>query len=172
MWWPKWFQAVLLWGLLLFLPGCGYQFPARSAADLPQGISRLHLESIQDTSGEPGLQSRLRALFTEEIELRTGAEWTDREQSQGLVVLDIQEYRVATSLENAAERTVKSEARIRISARILDRQSGEQLWESGTVTGRESFTGQGGEGPVKNQAEREALERAVEGLVQQLGHRF
>lgn len=172
MWWLKAQLYVLLLSLILGLLGCGYHFPAQSAADMPGGISKLYLESVQDTSGEPGLQSRLRSLFTEEMARRTGAKWTDREQSQGLVILDIQEYRVATSLEDAAERTVKSEARIRISARILYRETKELLWESGTVTSTESFTGQGAEGPAQSKAEREALQRAVEDLVRRLGQKF
>ncbi|MFP4212794.1 MAG: LPS assembly lipoprotein LptE [Desulfohalobiaceae bacterium] len=168
MWWPRAGLTLLLLGLALGLSGCGYQFPARTGADLPGGVDRLYLEQVRDTSGEAGLRGRLRAQFTEEMERRTGAKWVDQEQSQGLVFLDVEEYQSSTSLEDAAERTIKSEVRIRISARIQDRQSGEQLWDSGSVTGRESFTGQGGEAL----AEREALKQAVENLVQRLGQKF
>jgi outer membrane lipopolysaccharide assembly protein LptE/RlpB len=171
MWWLKAQLYVLLLSLVLGLLGCGYHFPGQSAAEMPAGISRLYLESVQDTSGEPGLQSRLRSLFTEEMARRIGADWTEREQSQGLVMLNIEEYRVATSLEDAAERTVKSEARIKVSARILDKETKELLWESGTVTSTESFTGHA-EGPAQSQAEREALQRAVEDLVRRLGQKF
>lgn len=172
MWWLKLLLAVLVLSFILGMQGCGYHFPAKAVADLPGNISRLHFASIQDTSGEPGLQSRLRAMLIEEMARRTAAKWTDREQSQGLFLVDIQEYRVSTSLEDAAERTVKSEAKIKISARILDKESEEELWQSGPITGRESFTGQGGEGPAQSKAEREALQRAVEGMVQKLGQRF
>ena len=161
----------LLCCLALLLIGCGYHLPSRAELTLPGGISKLHMEQVQDTTGEPGLQARLRSLLTEEVQRRTNAQWTEPEQSQGLLSLAIHEYQVATSLEDVTERTVKSEARISFSARIVDSKDGELLWESGDITGTESFVGPEG-GAAEQEAEYQALEQAVQDLVQRLGHTF
>jgi outer membrane lipopolysaccharide assembly protein LptE/RlpB len=168
----SWFRAVLLALLLLAASSaCGYHFSGLSPVSMPHGITRLHLQRVDDPTTQSWLEPRLRTVLREEFTRRGGVEWVPAGQAQGLLHVEILSYSSATKLENVRERTVKSQVVLKLRARIVRAGQGTELWRSGLVQATESFTG-----PEDSSQSRQAGERAVElgaeRLADELGQNF
>jgi outer membrane lipopolysaccharide assembly protein LptE/RlpB len=150
---------------------CGYHFTAASPITMPRGITRLHLQRVDNPTTQSWLDPQLRSVLREEFTRRGNVAWVEPGEAEGLLHVEIVSYSSATKLENVREQTVKSEVVLKLRAGIRDPDEGSQIWRSGVVRSTESFTGPK-DGPQSRQAGTRAVELGVEKLADELGQNF
>ena len=151
--------------------GCGYQLTSSSPISLPEGMTRLYLEEVKNPTTEAWLEPSLRSALRDEFSRRGRIAWVDREQAEGLVRVNIEQYTASAKLEDAREQTIKSEVRLRIRGSIFRSRDHQLVWQSNTVLATESFVGPK-EGQDRREAERRVVDLAVEKLADELGQGF
>jgi outer membrane lipopolysaccharide assembly protein LptE/RlpB len=166
-----WFFRLALAILVGLTASCGYHLSSSAPITLPEGMTRLFLEEIDNPTTESWLEPALRSALRDELSRRGRIEWVDKDRAEGLVRLDIEQYTASAKLENAKEQTVKSEVRLRLRGRIFRSRDHHLLWESGTVLATESFVGPR-EGTEQREAQRQVVDLAVEKLADNLGQGF
>lgn len=158
--------ALLL--IFLVLSSCGYHLSSSLPIDMPQGMTRLYIDRVENPSTEPWLESRLISEVRDEFSRRGRVTWVDRHEAEGLLHLIITRYRDYTKVESAREETLKSEVALSLEARIISARNMEVLWVSSPVHARESFTGSS----EKSRAEERVVRDAADILANQLSSQF
>ncbi|MDZ7761036.1 MAG: LPS assembly lipoprotein LptE [Desulfovermiculus sp.] len=154
--------------IFLALASCGYRLTSSVPIDMPQGITTLYIDRVENPSTEPWLESRLISEVRDEFSRRGQISWVNKEQADGLMHLIITQYRDYTKVERANEETLKSEVALSLEAKILSAQNMEVLWVSAPVHVRESFTGIS----EKSRAEERVVRDAADILANQLSSEF
>jgi len=166
-----WFFRAALAMLLCLTAGCGYHLSSSSPITLPEGMTRLYLEEVQNPTTESWLEPTLRSALRDEFSRRGRISWVHRDEAEGVVRLDIEQYTASAKLENAREQTIKSEVRLRLHGRIFRSRDHHLLWKSNTVLATESYVGPR-DGTERREAERRVVDLAVEKLADDLGQGF
>ncbi|WP_028575586.1 LPS assembly lipoprotein LptE [Desulfonatronovibrio hydrogenovorans] len=169
----------LLLGFCLLLCSCGYTFVGASPISMPQGKRMLNITHVQNPTQEAWLEPYLRSYFQDEFTRRGNASWVPEDQAQGLVRMEISQFRTADGLTRERDRTVKANVTIVLEAMIFSATNGELIWSSGSITGRSSYflaaedtSLPGSMGPEQRRASEEAVEQAVTRLADRLGDGF
>ncbi len=170
--------AVLVLCLAL-CAGCGYNFAGMTPVDMPEGVSRLHLDRVNNPTQEAWLEPFVRSNFRDEFSRRADISWVDREQSQAYIEIDIKNYRVSDDLTGAGDRAVRSDVRLDLEVKIYHSQDDQLLWSSGSVRGSSSYYLAQDQAPVpgestpgERQAAQEAVEEALRLATDRLGTEF
>lgn len=170
------FTLVPFLGLML---SCGYNFVGGTVINMPQDKRDLYISLVQDPTQEAWLEPYLRATFQDEFSRRGGVYWVSEDQAQALVHIFIHQFRTADSLTRERDRTVKADISIILEVKILSADAGEEIWSSGSVSGRSSYflTAEdavisGVQGPEQRRASEEAVDQAVTRVADGLGHGF
>ncbi len=169
-----WFRSInylILCYFLLHVFACGYKWTASTPISLPKGITKLYLEKVENPTTQTWLEPRLRTAFREEFTRRGQIQWVKETETQGLVQIDITHFSSTTKLEDAQERTVKSEVTLGLEVKIFSQSEHVLLWNSDPVVVRESYTGSE-EGPQRRKAEYRVVDLAVEEVANKLGQKF
>ena len=156
----------VLFSLVLF--SCGYHLSSSSPIELPQGISTLYIDKVENPTTKAWLESALISEVRDEFTRRGRVQWVERAQAQGLVHLIVTRYSDQTSVEGADEETLKSEISMTLVGKILAAQKKEVIWVSRPVHARESFTGSS----EKTRAEERVIQDAADDLANQLSAGF
>lgn len=165
-------RLFLLCGCVAFLftslASCGYQLSSSVPIDMPQGITSLYIDRIENPSTEAWLESRLISGVRDEFSRRGRVSWVEKSQADGFLHLIITRYRDYTKVESADEKTLKSQIVLSLQGKILSARDREVLWISSPVHVRESFTG----AAEKRRAEERVIRDAADALANQLGSGF
>jgi len=171
--------AALLFICLTLCAGCGYNFAGMTPVDMPEGVSRLHLDQVNNPTQEAWLEPFLRSNFRDEFSRRADISWVDREQSQAYIEIDIKNYRVSDDLTGAGDLTVRSDVRLDLEVNMYHSRDNELLWSSGSVRGSSSYYLAQDQAPVpgestpgERQAAQEAVEEALRLATDRLGSEF
>lgn len=150
------------------LVSCGYQLSSSVPIDMPQDITSLYIDRVENPSTEAWIESRLISEVRDEFSRRGQVSWVDKSQAEGLLHLIITRYRDYTKVEGADEKTLKSQIVLTLKGKILSAKDREVLWISSPVHVRESFTGVA----EKSRAEERVVRDAADALANQLGSGF
>jgi len=158
---------------------CGYNFVGASPISLPEGKRQLSISLVHNPTQEVWLEPYLRSAFRDEFTRRGGAHWVSQEQAQALVHIEIQEFRTSDTLTRQKDETVKSDVSITLEVKIFSTDTGEQIWSSGIVRGRDSFfmaaedvSLPGAPRPEQRRASEEAVDQAITRVADRLGDVF
>ena len=166
--------------LLLWVPvSCGYNFVGFSPISMPQNKDRLSIGQVMNPTQEAWLEPYLRSSFQDEFTRRGGVSWVPRDQAQAIVDIDIKQFRTGDGLTRERGRTVKANVAIIMEVRIVDAETGQVIWSSGTITGRSSYflaaedaSLPGTMGPELRRASEDAVDEAVTRAADRLGDGF
>ena len=136
---------------------------------LPEGITRLALDTVRQPTTEPWMEPYLRRNLRDELRRRGQVEWVGTKRAQGLFQITITSYADTGSRKASDEETVKSEVRITGEARILDANTSALLWDSDPVHSSVSYQTNTQSG---TQAGKEAVQDFVQRLADRLGSGF
>jgi len=166
-------RALCIFGLVaaLALSGCGYQLSASAPIALPEGMTALYLENIVNPTTQSWLDPTLRSTLRDEFTRRGQVRWVEKQEADGLLEIEILSYTSGTKLENALEKTVRSQVVLQLQASILRGTDQTRAWSSGRISARESFSGLE-DGPEARDAEQRVVDLAVEKLADSLGQEF
>ncbi len=175
-------KNICLFLLLLFSAfqvSCGYNFVGASPIALPEGKQHLNITLVHNPTQEAWLEPYLRSVFRDEFTRRGGAVWVSEDQAQAVVHIDIQQFRTADGLTRERDETVKADVTIIMEVKILSADTGEQIWSSGSISGRDSYflaaedvSVPGAPGPEQRRASEEAVDQAVSRVADRLGEGF
>ncbi len=162
-----------------FLFSCGYNFVGASPINLPRNMVNLHIALVQNPTQEAWIEPYVRSQFRDEFSRRGRVEWVSEDQAQGLVHIDIQQFRTSDALTRERDRTVKADVAVTMNVQILSADTGQLIWSSGAVTGRSSYflaaedvSMPGSSGPEQRRASQEAVDEAVTRVADRLGDGF
>ncbi|MFW5730601.1 MAG: LPS assembly lipoprotein LptE [Desulfonatronovibrionaceae bacterium] len=164
--------------LLIILTGlaaCGYRFEGASAIDLPRGMTRLNITQVINPTQEVWLEPYLRSSLKDEFHRRGGVDWVAADKAQGHVQVEIFQFRTSDSVIGVDETSVKSTLTIVMSVKILSAETSQELWNSGRLTGRDSYfleaapsltpgSVSAGRSPAGQEAVDQAVSRAADRL--------
>ncbi len=158
---------------------CGYTFVGASPISLPEDRHYMNISLVHNPTQEAWLESYLRSTFRNEFTRRGGVIWVSPEQAQALVHIEVSQYRSADGLTRERDETVKADVSITMEVKILSADTGEQIWTSGTISGRSSYflaaeavELPGSYGPEQRRASEEAVDQAVTRVADRLGDGF
>lgn len=159
---------LLLAGMALLLSACGYQFSSAASLALPGNMQQIYLGEIFDPTTEPQLESRLRTSIRSEFTQRGDVKWVSRDRAEGVLQVRIVSYTSSSKLESPEQETVRFEAVLRFRGRIFQSEDDALVWESATLTVRESYAQQS----QRDSAQRRLVALAAEKLANQLVQGF
>ncbi len=154
--------------VVFLLCGCGYHFSGSSPITLPQNKTKLYFDRVDNPTQEPWLTPYMRSELREEFTRRGQVSWTEKKKAETMVRVNIKEFTASDSLKGEDDVSVKYQARITLRILMLDADKGNQLWDSGWISGSESFYTQGG----KQAASRQAVDNALQKAADELGEGF
>lgn len=159
--------ATLLLALALGPVSCGYNLANRGGpVKLPPKARSLAIAQVTNPTTFTWLEPRLRSLFRDEITRRGWARWVDRKDASALLYVTVRRYTRNTAVYGTREQTLRYDATLVLSARIVSAVDGSVLWDSGELTQVEPFF-VGGETEADNAvtdlAVRQLVDRMAEG---------
>lgn len=139
----------------LGLSACGYRLTGTPMV-LDEKFRDLAIDEVRNPSLETTLEPRLRAFFRDELTRRGTVRWVPASQAKSLVRFNIKRFLLTSQVKGVQDVTLKYRAEIELSGRIVRKDDGAVLWDSGAVNVSESYF-EGG----ADQAENLILELAV-----------
>ncbi|MBU1248265.1 MAG: DUF4136 domain-containing protein, partial [Proteobacteria bacterium] len=94
----------------------------------------LFIESVENPTTETWLGPLVRSMFRDELTRRGWTNWDSRGNADGLVQITIDKFSRTSTVTDENADTLKFVSSISLSAQITDRDSGEVLWNSGSVS--------------------------------------
>lgn len=162
-----------------FLFSCGYNFVGSSPVQMPEDKNDMFLGLVRNPTQEAWLEPYLRANFRDELTRRGGVNWVSENMAQAIFNIDIQQLRTSDGVTRERDKTVKNEVVITMKAEIVSADTGEVIWDSGSVAGRSSYyLGQedasiaGSQSTGSRRAYQEAVDEAITRLADRLGDGF
>ncbi|NJB68999.1 hypothetical protein GGQ74_002693 [Desulfobaculum xiamenense] len=158
-------RTILLSAVLaLALSGCGYHATGHGEHLVLDASHRaLCIRSVENPTLKPWLESVLRAEVRDEFTRRGHIDWASVKDAQADLHLVVNSFRSDASLTDSDDETIKSSSTITLTARIVSRDTGAELWNSGPVSASQSFTTGG-----KESAEHVVVNLAVRRLADRL----
>ncbi|EGJ50662.1 LPS assembly lipoprotein LptE [Desulfocurvibacter africanus] len=148
------------------LAACGYHLGA--PRDLPGEVRTLHIGKVENPTLDVSLTPLLHTLFRDEINKRDMAEWSSAGKADGIVNLEVVSVYTDSRVTTTQDVTLKFQVLVTIRGTLMRRADEVQVWDSGSVTGEETFLGLAQEA----QATRRAMDFAVRRLVDTLTATF
>lgn len=151
----------------LGLTACGGYRLTGGSMMLDEKFRELAIDEVRNPSLETTLEPRLRAMTRDELTRRGGVRWVDAGRAKSLLRYNIKRFLLTSQVKGVQDVTLKYKAEIELSARILNKEDGRVLWDSGSITVTESYYA-GGE----DEAENLVLELAVRRVADLLGEGY
>ncbi|MFP4657185.1 MAG: LPS assembly lipoprotein LptE [Desulfonatronovibrionaceae bacterium] len=158
---------LLLLACVLSGVGCGYHFSSTSPITIPRDQSRLYLSRVDNPTQQGWLSPYVRSTLRDELARRGQVSWVDRDQAETLVRVEVRDFSSSDSVKAEEDKSVKFSARITLRVLMSNATDGSPLWNSGWVSGSESFYAEGEKRTAGQKAVDEALRRAADGLGKQ-----
>jgi len=155
---PSLLIAILL---LAAVTSCGYHMGDQGRGTLPGGISTLYIAEVDNPTLDVALPPMLHSLFRDEISKRDLAGWVAPSQAQGLVRLSVVSLSTSSRVTSTAGITLKYQVVVTVRGTLVRSVDQQQIWDSGPVTGSDSFF----RSEEESAARRRAMELAVHRLV-------
>ena len=159
--------VLLLLGVVLLLPACGYQLTANAPIDLPKDSTRLFLAKVTNPTTETWLEPMLRSSLRDELTRRGNVTWVGPNEAQALVNVDVRSYRTSDALKGLDDVTLKSQANIQMEVTFFNAKTNALIWTSGPVSASESYRGTN-----KREATQKAIDQAVRIVADRLSQKF
>ncbi len=169
MWSRPEYAFTLLLAVLMLLAGCSYHLSSAAPVALPQGMTRLALDSVSQPSTESWMEPYLRRSLRDELARRGQITWVSRDAAQGLIRLKVTSYSDSGLRQSSDGDTVKSEIRIAGEAQIFESASSQRVWNSGQVQTNVSYQT---DNESSTAAGKDAVDDFIERLVDRLGSGF
>lgn len=138
--------------------GCGYRLGAPQ--DLPGGVRTLHIGRVDNPTLDVTLTPLLHALFRQEVNERNLASWADARQADAVMHLAVVNLNTSSRVTNSEGITLKYQVVVTLEGTLVRNADRKTVWESGPVTGEETY--------FSSVEEVEALRRAMEFAVRRL----
>lgn len=167
------------WGFIavIGIAGCGYRFNL-SGTSLRSGLHSLAIPTIQSSSTLAGLEGDFTNIFRREFLSHSTIPIVSKERASAVLEgkikrvdtsplsYDIQKQSVSGATVSY-ERTSLRRVRVRLSIRMVNRETGKVLWEDNAMEEKALYTLS--DDPIENQyKEREALRRVAEQLAKRI----
>jgi outer membrane lipopolysaccharide assembly protein LptE/RlpB len=153
--------------LLLLLSGCGYHFSSLSPVSLPRGYSCLYISRVVNPSQESWLEPKIRSYLRDELTRRGQVRWVSKDKAEILVRINIKEFSTA-SVKGENDLSVKYVAQVVLEVLMFSARDKTLIWTSGQITGNKSYYNEN----EKKEAAEQAVEKALELVVDRLGNGF
>ncbi len=135
MWWYN--KLLLL--LILFVGGCGYHLMDHSPMVLPGNIKKIYISNIKNPTSDVQLSSLMHTSLIDEFSKRSmPIEWSQRDNAEGILKVEIVDFSKKTYVENSKEQTLKSDLCLTIRGYLYDQQD-RLLWDSREIKQCESI---------------------------------
>ncbi|SDB07762.1 Lipopolysaccharide-assembly [Desulfonatronum thiosulfatophilum] len=151
-------------GLLLFVAGCGYHFSASAPINLPQNVTNIYIQDVDNPTLEAWIDPYLRARFRDEFTRRARINWVDGEAAQAAVTLRIIAYYTDTELSGARDQTLRERATVTMETEFRSMVDGSLIWSSGRITEHETFEAGTSDIAAGQRALENAIRRTADGL--------
>ncbi len=148
------------------LASCGYRLGAQQ--DLPGEVRTLHIGKVENPTLDVSLTPLLHSLFRDEINKRNLAEWASASAADGIVNLQVVSVYTNSRVTTTQDVTIKFQVLVTIRGTLVRRSDKKQVWDSGSVTGEQTFQYL----VQEEQATRRAMDFAVRRLVDTLTATF
>ncbi len=159
---------LLLLGVVLLLPACGYQLTANAPIDLPKDSTRLFLAKVTNPTTETWLEPMLRSSLRDELTSRGNVTWVGRDEAEATVNVDVRSYSTSDAVKGRDDVTFKSRVTIQMEVSFFSTKTSALIWTSGPVVASESYRGTGG----KKDATQGAIDLAVRMVADRLSQKF
>ncbi len=131
MWWYRSLIGIVL---MVLIGGCGYKLATCPPVVLPEPLREIYLAPVSNPTTYPNLSQLVKNIFLDEFSKRNShISWTDKSRSKGEMYLEIVDYGSTTSVENAAEETLKLSVCLTLRASLYSSNSSRLVWDSGYV---------------------------------------
>lgn len=127
--------------MALVMVGCGYGFKQQGAGALPEGMTTLFIDKVENPTTEAWLGPALRTLLRDELTNRGGVRWADRTHADGLVTITIHSFTRSSTVKDDNEDTTKYSSKVTLSAVIKNKDTGEMIWSSGQIGSSNTYYG-------------------------------
>ncbi len=160
-------KYILIFILLIGVSGCGYGFPTGEHASLPKDYRSLAIAEVEHPTTYPWMEARLRSLLRDELNRRNWVTWENKNKAKALIKLYVEKYSRKATVTGVDQETLRSSASITMRAVIVSRDTGRQLWSSGTIsTNWPYYTGE------EDEADAQVTERAIQILAERLAQNY
>ncbi len=142
--------------------GCGYSLGGPEG--LPGDVRTLHIAQVGNPTLDVNLPPLLHSLFRQEINKRDLAGWAGARQADGVVNLSVVSLRTNSRVTTTEGRTIKFQAAVVIRGTLVRNVDQRQIWDSGPVTGEETFFDPAEESAAVNRAMEFAVRLLVDSM--------
>jgi outer membrane lipopolysaccharide assembly protein LptE/RlpB len=160
--------TLIVLAAILMIIGCGYNFTASAPITLPQGVTNIYIQSVENPTLENWIDSYLRSRFQDEFTRRAKINWVGPDEAEAFINLIIISYSVDTELSGAQDQTLREEAKVVIKAEFRRQMDGTLLWSSANVKSSETFEA----GTSEIVAGERAVEDAIRKIADKLGEDY
>ncbi|MBT8762685.1 hypothetical protein KFV02_01915 [Desulfohalobiaceae bacterium Ax17] len=161
-------QRPIIFLLIFLLCGCGYHFSSFSPVTLPRGYTSLYISRVVNPSQESWLEPKIRSYLREELTRRGQVRWVSKDKAEVLIRVNIKEISTASSIKGENDQSIKYVARVVLEVLMFSAMDKTLIWTSGLINGNKSFYNES----EKKVATEEAVERALDLVLDRLGNRF
>lgn len=158
------FSLTLTSVLLLF--GCGFHFSASAPINLPRGVTRIHIQEVQNPTLETWIDPFLRSRFRDEFTRRAVVDWIDADpgKAQAYVILRVVAFDTETELSGTQDQTLRERATVVMETEFRSQSDDSLLWSSGRIIESETFEAGGSEIAAGQRAIENAIRRTADAL--------
>ncbi len=161
-------SALVVFCTLMMTFGCGYHFSASAPITLPQGVTNIYIQSVENPTWENWIDPYVRSRFQDELTRRAQINWVSPEEAEAFINLIISSYSVETELSGAQDQTLRERATVVMKAEFRRQQDGSLLWSSKNVKSSETFE----TGTSEIIAGERAVEDAIRRIADELGEDY
>ena len=107
--------------LIFFLSSCAYHFVG-SYSSMPNGVSNVYVENIENLTSEPNLQIYLRSDLINELDLDSRVNVVSKNKADGYVYVKITSYDISPSAFSASGLTSMYRCLIGVTVSFKDKK--------------------------------------------------